>query len=152
MINKKGTAWPVGIFVFYGLFVLALLVAVFLTVNNDVEMVTSNYYEKTLKYEDQITRIKNTNALQVQPDVAFNKEKNILILTMPEISGERNFAGVINFFRPSDSKLDQSFVLQCDDQGRQLLPLSSFETGKWEIQIQWADDQKEYYFEKVVII
>jgi len=152
MSSNKGSKWPVTIFVFYGLFVLALLFAVFFTLDNDMEMVTSNYYEKTLKYEEQIERIKNTHALNAQPKIAFNKEKTILVLTMPEISGQRNFSGKINFFRPSNSKWDKRVNLQCDDQGKQLFPLSNLETGKWQIQILWADGKKEYYFEKVIII
>jgi nitrogen fixation protein FixH len=151
MSRKKGTGWPVGIFTFYSLFVAGLLLAVFLTLNNDMQMVTSNYYEKTLKYEDQITRIRNANALEVKPDVAFNRDKSFLILNMPEISGARNFTGKIHFFRASNAKLDQSFTLQCDAQGRQYIPLSNIENGKWKIQIEWTDKTKEYYFEQIVI-
>ena len=152
MSSKSGAAWPISIFVFYGLFVLALVIAVAVTMNNDVEMVTNNYYEKTLKYEEQITRIKNTNALLQKPEIAFNKDKTFLILTMPKISGKRNFTGMIHLFRPSNFRMDRTFMLQIDDQGIQLIPLSNLQPGKWEIQIQWSDGQKEYYLEKVLII
>lgn len=151
-MSKKGTSWPVSIFVFYGLFVIALLFAVFITLNNGMEMVTSNYYEKTLKYEDQITRIKNTNALPEQPDISFNKNKTVLVLAMPEIGGNRSFTGEISFFRPSNSHMDKRIALKCDDRGEQLISLSNLEKGKWKIQILWGDGQKEYYFEKVIII
>jgi len=115
-------------------------------------MVTDNYYEKTLKYEEQITRIKNTQALNEKPDIAFARDKGMLILTMPEISGQRNFSGNVHLFRPSNFKLDRNFILQLDQQGRQIIPLTAIERGKWEIQIRWSDNQKEYYFEQVINI
>ena len=152
MNSKKGTGWPVGIFVFYGLFVLALLVVVFITLNNDVDMVTSNYYEKTLVYEDQITRIRNTNTLPTKPEIAFSRDKTNLILTMPEISGARNFNGTVRLFRASDSKLDKNFKLTINDLGQQLIPIANLQKGKWEVQIQWSDGHKEYYFKQVVNI
>ena len=152
MSNKKGAGWPVGIFTFYGLFVAGLLFAVFLTLNNDMQMVTNNYYEKTLKYEDQITRIRNANALYEKPDIAYNRDKTVLILTMPEISGVRKFTGKIHFFRASNARLDLSFPMRCNARGKQFIPLSNIESGKWKIQIEWTDKVKEYYFEQVVIL
>ena len=152
MSNNKDTSWPAGIFGVYGIFVIGLIVAVFLSLNNDVEMVTSNYYEKTLTYEDQITRIKNTKALTQQPDIAFNQDKSVMILTMPEILEEKNYTGKIKFFRPSNSSMDKSLKLQCDAQGKQIIPLSTLVSGKWKVQLLWSDGQKEYYFEKVIII
>jgi len=115
-------------------------------------MVTSDYYEKTLVYEDQITRINNTNALEIKPNIAFNGEKTFLILTMPEISGARNFNGTIHLFRPSDSKLDKNIELVLNDHGKQFIPLADLQKGKWEVKIQWSDGYKEYYFEQVIYI
>ena len=152
MSSKTGTAWPIGIFVFYGVFVVALLIAVFLTVNNDMEMVTDDYYEKTLKYEDQIARIRNTNTLSEKPLAVLSNDKTFLILTMPEISGKRNFEGKIHLFRPSNFRLDRNFPLQLNSQGIQLIPAQDLDSGKWEIQIQWRAAEKEYYFEQVLIL
>ena len=151
MRSKTGTSWPIGIFVFYGVFVIALLMAVFISVNNDMEMVTDNYYEKTLKYEDQIDRIRNTNALPEKPLAVLSRDKAFVILTMPEISGRRNFEGNVHLFRPSNFKLDRNFPLQLNDQGIQLIPVSDLDSGKWEIQIQWQVSEKEYYFEQILI-
>ena len=151
MRSKTGTSWPIGIFVFYGVFVIALLMAVFISVNNDMEMVTDNYYEKTLKYEDQIDRIRNTNALPEKPLAVLSRDKAFVILTMPEISGRRNFEGNVHLFRPSNFKLDRNFPLQLNNQGIQLIPVSDLDSGKWEIQIQWQVSEKEYYFEQILI-
>ena len=152
MNNSKGTAWPVSIFVVYGIFVIGLMVAVFLSLNNNVEMVTSNYYEKTLTYEEQITRIKNTKALTQQPGIAFSKDKTFMILTMPEILEDNNYTGTIRFFRPSNSSMDKSLELRCDSEGKQIIPISTLISGKWKVKLLWSDGLKEYYFEKVIII
>jgi hypothetical protein len=152
MNSKTGTAWPIGIFVFYGVFVVALVIAVFISVNNDMEMVTDNYYEKTLKYEEQIGRIRNTDTLPEKPQAVLSKDKAFLILTMPEISGTRDFKGDIHLFRPSNFRLDRKIPLQLSKQGIQLIPVSDLDTGKWQVQIQWAVAEKEYYFEKVLIL
>lgn len=152
MSNKEAKGWPLGIFAVYGVFAIGLVVAVFLSLNNDVEMVTSNYYEKTLTYEEQITRIKNAKGLAQQPDIAFNKDKTSMILTLPESMEGKSYQGTIKFFRPSDSSMDRMLELQCDEQGKQIVPISSLNKGKWKVKLLWSDGQKEFYFEKVIIL
>jgi nitrogen fixation protein FixH len=152
MTEKKGIGWPIGIFGVYGVFVAGLIVAVVLSVNNNVDMVTNNYYEKTLIYEQQITRIKNTQAFAHEPEMAFSRDKAFLILSMPMLIENDQYKGTIQFFRPSDSKLDKKFGLSCDAHGKQYIPLAEMSHGKWKLQLLWSDGQKEYYYEKVFIL
>lgn len=152
MKNTSNKSWPLGIIFVYGIFVIGLIAAVFLSVDNNVQLVTNNYYEKTLTYQSQIDRIKNTQALTQQPDISFSKEKTEMILTMPLLSKGHSYSGTIRFFRPSNSSLDQNFILKCNTQGIQHISLSTVASGMWKIQLQWSDGQKEYYLEKAIVI
>jgi hypothetical protein len=149
---KKGKSWPVFIGVFYGLFVLSLIGFMFFSFNNEVQMVTNNYYEKTLKYEEQITRIRNTNALATKPVFTPSKATNELFLVMPKIFNPKTVKGMITLFRPSDSSLDQVIDLKLSENNIQVISLSGLINGKWDIQLLWTDSKTDYYFKQVLIL
>src|SRR5210317_2103331 len=101
-MKNKGKSWSVGIFIFYVVFMVVLVGAVFYSTQNNVELVTPNYYEKTLKYDNQIEAIKNTRSLIKKPLFSVNKRKEYIFLQMPEIFSSGETVGEILFFRPSD--------------------------------------------------
>lgn len=151
-MNNKNNSWPTGIFIFYVLFMIVLVAAVIFSTRNNIELVTNNYYEKTLLYEDQILAIKNTQSLAEKPVVGFDKVRQFVFLLMPKVFMSENIAGTVYFFRPSDASLDYSISLECDGQNQQIFPLKNSAPGKWKVQIEWTDGSKKYYYEQVIFI
>ncbi len=151
-MSIKDNSWPRGIFIFYVVFMIVLVGAVIFSTRNNVELVTINYYEKTLTYENQIQAIKNVNALDKKPIVAIEKSQMRIILVMPENFNPDTIQGKILFFRPSDMHFDISFDLKCNSQNQQIFPLEKMAKGKWRIKMDWTDGSKEYYFEQVIFI
>ena len=51
--------WGKGIFIFYSLFVVAILSVVYFAFTQEVNLVSEDYYQQEIAYESQIERIKN---------------------------------------------------------------------------------------------
>ena len=115
-------------------------------------MVTENYYQKTLNYEEQITKIRNTNALKIKPKFTYNKVKGEILLFIPEVFDSKTTKGKITFFRPSDSKLDQAINLKLDENNIQLIPVSGIVNGKWNVQLSWTDGKQDYYYKQIMVL
>ena len=56
-------SWGTGIAATYIIFVLATLGMTYAMMTKNVDLVSTNYYEKEIKYQEQIDKINNTSGL-----------------------------------------------------------------------------------------
>ncbi len=74
--------WGTGIFLSIVIFMMILIGLVYVFMNQDVDLVTKNYYGKELKYQGQIDKINNTTELAKQVGISFIN--NSIQLTFPD--------------------------------------------------------------------
>ncbi len=115
--------------------------------NQDVDLVTDNYYDKEVKYQQQIDTEKRTDALEKNIDV--NILNNTLIVTFPDSS---NVNGELYFYRPSDFKKDFKIPIKIDNKREQAVNISKVEKGYWKLKVSWNMNNYEYYSEKSIYI
>lgn len=109
----------------------------------DVNLVTSNYYEKELVYEDHMEAIAATRALAEQPRVSLNPSAKQMVFQMPADHDGSTFEVLL--FRPSDRHQDKKFSY---DQSAFGLDYSALMPGMWEVQINWKKDGQHFYYEE----
>jgi nitrogen fixation protein FixH len=115
----------------------------------DVNLVTDKYYESSLQYQDEIDKHNRSNLLNEKVKINFNGEEiNILF---PQNYLSRNISGQIDFYRPSDPKLDFTLQLLLVE-GNQIVPVSSIEKGFWRVKLNWMMDGNGYYSEKAITV
>ena len=105
-------SWGKGIFAAYAIFMVIVLGTVAFTTTVDVDLVADDYYEQELKYQDEIDKKNRTNNLTEQIEIILEKEN--LKLTYPKLIAG-NISGKINFYRPSDQKLDFAVDIKTDN-------------------------------------
>jgi hypothetical protein len=137
--------WIVTAFIFFGLFIGTL---VFISMREDVNLVTKNYYQEELKHQDKINRQVNANQLPEQPQISFTD--NSVKVVFPYFSSIEK--GQLHVMRPSDEKLDQTFELTAMQGDSQLFELKKWERGLYRVSLTWSMDGKDYYFEKVMVL
>lgn len=96
--------WGTGIFVTYTVFVIIVVIHVIFFMNQKVELVTDNYYEKELKYQEQIDKINNTNSLK--DELKLEQDAKSIRLLFPGLYTNGILKGEIYFYKPSDSGKD----------------------------------------------
>lgn len=138
--------WGKGIFIFYSLFVIAILWVVVFSFSVDVNLVSEDYYQQEIAYETQIERIKNTASLKNRPSVVL--KKSFIELAFPL---ELTPKGVIYLFRPSDGLQDRRIAIALGANGTQQVDFSTQEAGKWIAKLTWSQDDKEYYQEFIIV-
>jgi len=143
-------SWGKGIFLLYTGFVLITLALVAFAMTKKVDLVTDNYYDKELKFEQHIKKQKNSEGLNKKP--AIEQKGNSIKIIFPKEFNPGKITGMLKLYRPSDSEKDSSFAIKTDAKGEQEVSLERFLKGRWKLQIDWRYDNVEYYSEESVFL
>ena len=149
--NKSFTLWPYAIVVAMVLFMGYIAMFVYKAMNQDVDLVSKNYYEQELEYQDHIDKVGRTVAAG---DVALNydAEAQTILLQLPASMKGQVISGRIILFRPSNDKLDQELPLQPGRDLSQLIETAKLEKGLWKVRVNFSAGDETYYTEKTIQI
>jgi hypothetical protein len=137
--------WGKGILLVIILFVAFMMTLVVISVRmDDIHLVTENYYEKEIKYQDQIDREKSAATLDREV-LVFDASAKSMVLDLP--IGAK---GTLQLFRPSDARLDQELNLDITDEGKTTVPLQTLKSGYWRVQLTWTENGVDFYQEKKI--
>ena len=142
--------WGWKIAIFMGIYMIGIISVVWYAMLLDVNLVTEDYYQQELAYEEQILRLKNTESLPEKPTFNFSSDKKFVVLTFPQVLIPDN--GSITFYRPSDFTQDRKFKLDLDEANQQGFVAVSLMPGLWKAKLQWQQGDKSYFQEFVIVI
>src|SRR5436190_6935618 len=108
-------SWGYRVTILFSGFVLFMLFMVNKAFKSDVDLVSEDYYEKEIKYQEHIDKMNNANDMGGQ--IAYTQTKEELIIKISK-TGE-NPKGEITFFRPSDYKKDIKNTLTLNENKEQ---------------------------------
>ena len=108
------------------------------------ELVTKDYYEKELVYGDVIKKRQNADTMRVP--VKIFQEQEELVIVFPKYV--KDIDGNIKLYKPDNSKLDQKFPLQLDENNRQIINQSKILPGRWNVTVEWQSAKVPYLVEK----
>ncbi|KYG76548.1 FixH family protein [Roseivirga echinicomitans] len=144
--------WGTKIVISFVCFVGLLVTLVYVSVSTDFYLVSDNYYEQELAYEDQIQRMKNVNSLAEKPDFKLLRNEGKAELRFPVSVMQAMEEGSISFFRSADARLDKEFDLVFDESGVQVFDTKKLASGAWKVKIEWKSKGTEYYQELNIVI
>jgi hypothetical protein len=137
--------WIVVAFILFAGFIATLVTV---CVREDISLVSKSYYKDELVYQDQIVRIENVSKLSVRPTLSV--VNNQLLLLYPELHQIEK--GELKLFRPSDSSMDKTFVIEPSNNQALYFDLKKFHPGMYRVKLQWKMKGREYYLEEVIFI
>lgn len=124
------------------------MTVIFMT--QDVNLVSDDYYEKSLSYQQEIDKQNRTKSLNEQVKINFNGE--VITILFPLDYSNKKIAGEIYFYRPSDPSLDFKIALQISKEGIKTIPVAKFEKGFWRLKLNWTLNGNNYYNERAITI
>jgi len=142
--------WGKGIFVFYGLFVLLLVVFLFFSLGQKYELVEDDYYDKSVDYQKQIDKIDRSARL----DSNFSTELTgrIYKISFPGNFRSDELSGELILFRPSDATKDKKVRVQTDSSNTQSVNLANLDAGLWIVKIDWKYKDSTFFHEEEIIL
>lgn len=132
-------SWGTRIAILYVGFVLGILALVFRTSQENTDLVAEDYYNKELKFQDQID---GQNALLAtgQTPVISVSEQGVHVVLPAQLSGN-DLSGTISFYRADDAKKDRTYALTAPTA---TFPQSDFVPGLYTVSVKWSSGGSNY--------
>jgi hypothetical protein len=136
--------WGHGLFLFYTLFVIAVITVLIASTKVERNMVMEDYYSLDLAYQQHYDKVKNAsneNVVKIEYD---GIDKLISFISLDN----RPFEADALFYRPSNSQLDFKKSLNQDSK----ISTKDLKIGLWVIKLDYRIEGKEYFIEQKIII
>jgi hypothetical protein len=144
--NKKASFWNWGTgivitFIIYCVFVVGAVVRSF---QEDVDLVTDEYYKEELKFQQQIDRTQN--AYNAKEMFIMSTEGPQIVVTFP---GSGALSGEVHFYRPDNPALDKRIAI---DARAMMMPKTELTAGRYKVKVTWTSGGAKYYEEQTIFI
>jgi hypothetical protein len=138
--------WGTGIIFVYSGFVVFMLGMVYLCTRQHFDLVTPDYYEQELKFQQVIDGRQNENLLGKATSVVVGESDVTVTIPMDKIDGE----GSITFYRPDNAKYDLAIPLNGNNSVS--VPLNKLKEGIYKVKASWQHEGKPYYNEQTLYV
>jgi hypothetical protein len=130
-------------------FVALIVTLVVMCFKQDVELVSADYYDQEIKFQDKIEACNNEKQLlkSIQHDIS----EEAIVLRIDSALLTKDFTGTIILFRPSDSKMDKEYKMAFRN-NEQKIDSRELAHGAYKLQLSWVSNQKHYFKEDVIFI
>jgi len=140
-------SWGYKILFFYLSFVIGMLFLVFKASNENYDLVTENYYEAELKYQDVIDQKSNVKELSTPPKISHTV--NSISVQMPPEFAAKTVQGEIYLYCPADVKKDIRKPFSTSE-GFVAFDLSQNLSGLYQVKLSWTANGKQYFQEQKI--
>ena len=129
------------VFVFIG-FALLIGTLVYKAMNTKYELVSKDYYNDELRYQEQIDGMNNAARAG---DIILRQQDHSLQLSLPDTLAERSITAEAWFYCKTDAVKDKR--LQIDIQnGQYVFEKAGFAKDNYELKLQFTAAGKKYYY------
>ena len=136
------------IFVSFVLFAIFIASLVAVCIRQDINLVSSDYYQQEINHQQKINLSQNAQSLTIVPEITISG--TVVTITYEEFN--RLESGELKLLRPSDVNLDRKFKLEASTERQQHFPLVTWQKGLYRASMQWVMDGREYYIEKLIVM
>ena len=142
--------WGKGIVISIIVFFIITAVMVWIAFIQKVDLVANNYYDKEIKYQEQIDLMNNSKLIKGK--FLVNQTDRSVKIRFPDSLDYPGIMGNIKFYRPSDKDIDFSIPLMLNDSGEMSVISDKITHGLWKLQINWTLKDKKYFNEESIMI
>ena len=146
MKKKPILNWGWGIAIFYSTFLVIVIGSVIYTSTLDYFLVSDDYYQRGIDYQNQIDKLNRTAKLSETVTWNYNVRSQTVQFHYPN---ELTF-GKIVFYRPSNSNLDRYVKIEKNENNLQIIKVLNWARGYWKLKIDWQTENNSYYNEGTI--
>ena len=148
----KRTLWPYAIVAAFVLFAGFIGYLVQQAMRTSVELVSPDYYQQELAYQQRMETVARTAALPAPVEIAFDKAAQRLVLQLPAAMAGQAVQGNVHLFRPSNQQLDFSLPLQLAGTLQQHISTARMQPGYWRVRLDFTVSGQAYFVERNITL
>jgi hypothetical protein len=113
------------------------------------ELVSKDYYNDELKYQDKIDGTNNANKLSA---VSFSQTAGEIKIKLPEELNGSVTSAEAWFYCATDSKNDRRIKLDVNDKGLMTVEKTKLASTNYLVKLNWQVGDKKYYNEQSITV
>lgn len=137
--------WGHKILFVYLAFVVGILVLAFMANQQKFDLVTPNYYDAELKFQNVIDQKQRVAELSAPPKISHSV--NSVSIQLPGEFLNKNVKGQLYLYRPSDASKDIKTNFTTNKSFVEVV-LNKNLSGAYDVKLSWQADGKTYYNEQ----
>lgn len=141
-----GTAIVLAFIAFIA-FIMYFIISMMTNKKYDHDLVTENYYQKELIFQQSID--KEINAKKLDEQVTWKKTPEGMLITFPQSLDIENIKGKVFLYRPSNKHLDFEMPITLSNHTL-LIPDNRLLDGRWNLSVEWEYNNVEYLFKEEI--
>lgn len=145
MKMRLNWGWAIGLV--YVAFVVATLSFVTFAFSKPVELVSADYYSRSLTHDERIDAARVGDALAGGVSAVLGGDPLAVIVTLPRDHAS-DAKGTLTFYRPSSAGSDVVVPLALDASGLQRVDAGALAAGRWILKMEWSSGGVRYYREQ----
>lgn len=142
-------SWGYKILAMYGAFILLIGALVFGSYQQDVNLVSKDYYQREIEFQQVIDGRNNLQKMAAQPEILVLKD--VLEVKLPAGSSELKDLEIW-FYNAAIPAADIKFNEASTTKRTFTFPLTPVNTGTYHLKIKWIENELPYYFDKEMSI
>lgn len=131
-------------FILFAAFILYMVVRAF---QEDIDLVSEDYYAQEIAHEGKMQQIANFNDLDQK--VEMKQLAQHIMLTFPKQSVA---TGQIHFYHTSRKIFDKTFAIALDENFQQQVAKTDLVSGNYRVKITWNADGKDYFQQEQIFV
>lgn len=130
-------------------FILYFVISISVDSKYHHDLVSTNYYEDELNYQNEIDWEQNALSEKVIPGIKFSE--NTIDFIFPKDLIPSKSKGYIDFYRPSNKILDLKIPIHFKDTIIQISK-EKLMPGRYDIKVFWETNNRNYLYKKSILL
>lgn len=141
--------WGYKILIVYLMFAAGMLTMVYLTTQENRDLVSENYYEEELAYQEIIDQSSRTAKLSTTVEIELDQINKKINISLPSEFTNTPVEGTWLLYYAADRNRDLQGIVKTNN-GKQQIETPRNITGSYTLKLQWESVNQVYYFEKLI--
>lgn len=140
--------WGTGLMLAMACFIVFILFLVITMTTNkelDHDLVTEEYYQQEIDFQNQLEKQINTRELSTP--VSVHRTTEGFLIYFPDEFRDQKIDGKVSLYRPSNKNMDFEIPFSSSSQPL-LIPQDRLVTGRWNMIIDWTNGHQDFMFKK----
>lgn len=139
-----GTGLVIGMVLFIG-FILFFVVQIMTDKQYDYDLVTEDYYQKELVFQQELNALENSNTLA--DNLKGERTDEGWEITFPKDMDYAAISGTVQMYRPSNKNLDFQVPVKLSGQ-KLVIPNEQMVGGRWNVIVNWNYQGTDYLYKQ----
>jgi hypothetical protein len=140
--------WGKSIVLAFILFTIFIGTLVVVCMRQDISLVSKNYYQEELQFQQHINKLTNTEHLSSKPNIQVIP--NALKISYPNFENITNAS--LTLFCPANAAHDKQFTFEKNEKDTYIISADNISTGMYKARFYWIENDKEYFIEEIIHI